>query len=179
MLQKPILSGRLGKWAYALVEYDLTYEPIKVMKGQVMADFIIDHCVDLEGSVCLTDGKVWKLFFDGSVCSEGQGIGCVIISPHGVEYELSIRLEFKCTNNQPEYEALLTGLETLVELGVLRAEVFGDSNIVVQQIKGESRCFNGRLNEYWEECLHLLNQFKKVSVGYIPREENMKANTLA
>jgi ribonuclease HI len=179
MLQKPILSGRLGKWAYALVEYDLIYEPIKAMKGKVVADFIIDHCVDLEGSMCLADGEVWMLFFDGSMCSQRQGIGCLIVSSHGVEYELSIWLEFECTNNQAKYEALLTGLETLVELGVLHAKVFGDSNLVVQQIKGESQCFDGRLNEYREECLHLLNQFEKVSVGYIPREENTKANTLA
>ena len=38
MLQKPILSGRIGKWAYALVEYDLACEPLKSMKGQVVAD---------------------------------------------------------------------------------------------------------------------------------------------
>jgi hypothetical protein len=157
MLQKPILSGRLWKWAYALMEYDLTYEPIKAMKGQVVADFIMDHCVDLEGSVCLADREVWKLFFNGYVCSLGQGIRCVIVSPHGIEYELSIRLEFECTNYQAEYEALLTGLKTLAELGMLHAEVFGDSNLVVQQIKGESQCFDGRLNKYQEECIRLLN----------------------
>jgi hypothetical protein len=28
MLLKPFLSGRMGKWAYALVEYDLAYEPL-------------------------------------------------------------------------------------------------------------------------------------------------------
>jgi hypothetical protein len=99
MLQKPILGGRLGKWAYALVEYDLTYEPIKAMKGQVVADFIVDHCVDVEGSVCSADVGVWRLFFNGSMCHQGQGIGCVIMLPHKVEYELSIRLEFECTYN--------------------------------------------------------------------------------
>jgi hypothetical protein len=36
MLQNPILSGRIGKWAYALIEYDLAYEPLKFMKGQVL-----------------------------------------------------------------------------------------------------------------------------------------------
>jgi hypothetical protein len=158
MLQKSILSGRLGKWAYAPVEYDLTYEPIKAMKGQVLADFIVDHCVNVEGSVCLAGRDVWKLFFDGSVCSQGQGIGCVIVSPHGVEYELSIQLEFECTNNQAEYEALLTGLETLVELGALQADIFGDSNLVGHQINDESQLLDGRLNEYCEECLHLLSR---------------------
>jgi ribonuclease HI len=179
MLQKPILSGRLGKWMYALVEYDLTYEPIKAMKGQVVADFIVDHCVDLEESMCLANREVWKLFFDGSMCSQGQGIECAIVSPHGIEYELSIWLEFECTNNQAEYEALLTGLETLVELGVLHAEVFGDSNLVLQQINGVHQCFDGRLNEYREECLRLQNRLEEVSVGYIPQERNTKAIILA
>jgi hypothetical protein len=38
MLLKPIVSGRIGKWAYALVEYDLAYELFRSMKGQVVAD---------------------------------------------------------------------------------------------------------------------------------------------
>jgi hypothetical protein len=38
MLQNPIMSGRIGEWAYALKEYDLAYEPLKAMKGQVVAD---------------------------------------------------------------------------------------------------------------------------------------------
>jgi ribonuclease HI len=179
MLQKPILSGRLGKWVYALVEYDLRYEPIKAAKGQVAADFIVDHCIEVEGGVCLADVEVWRLFFDGSMCIQGQGVGCVIVSPHGVEYELSIRLEFECTNNQAKYEALLVGLETLVELGAPKAELFGDSKLVVQQINGESQCFDGRLNEYREKCLHLLDRLERVSIGLVPQEENKKANTFA
>jgi hypothetical protein len=43
MLQNPIMSGRIGKWAYALIEYDLAYETLKSMKGQVVADFIVEH----------------------------------------------------------------------------------------------------------------------------------------
>ena len=35
MLQKPILSGRIGKWAYALVEYDLAYESLKSVKAKL------------------------------------------------------------------------------------------------------------------------------------------------
>jgi hypothetical protein len=46
MLQNPIMSGRIGKWAYALIEYDLAYEPLKSMKGLVIADFIIEHWID-------------------------------------------------------------------------------------------------------------------------------------
>jgi hypothetical protein len=41
-----ILSERIRKWAYALIEYDLAYEPLKSMKAQVIADFIIGHSID-------------------------------------------------------------------------------------------------------------------------------------
>jgi hypothetical protein len=46
MLQKSILSGRVGKWAYALVKYDLRCEPIGSMIGQIVADFIVKHRID-------------------------------------------------------------------------------------------------------------------------------------
>ena len=48
MLKKLILSGRIGKWAYALVEYDLAYESLKSMKGQIIADFIVEHRINDE-----------------------------------------------------------------------------------------------------------------------------------
>jgi hypothetical protein len=46
MLQKPILSGRVSKWAYALVEYDLRCEPIGSMRGQIVVDFIVQHRIN-------------------------------------------------------------------------------------------------------------------------------------
>ena len=86
MLQKSILSGRIGKWAYALVEYNLARESLKSIRGQIVADFIVEHRINdvhnLEvGSVTCTP---WKLYFNRSVCDDGQGIGDVLISPNGV-----------------------------------------------------------------------------------------------
>jgi hypothetical protein len=49
ILRRPILGRRVGKWAYSLVEYDLTHEPLRAMKGQVVADFIVDHMQETEG----------------------------------------------------------------------------------------------------------------------------------
>jgi hypothetical protein len=46
MLQQSILSGRIVKWAYDLIEYDLAYESLKSIKGQVVADFIVEHIID-------------------------------------------------------------------------------------------------------------------------------------
>jgi ribonuclease HI len=56
----------------------------------------------------------------------------VIIFPSGLCIDLSIRLEFVCTNNQVEYESLLHGLEYLRDLGARDVDVFGVSNLIVQ-----------------------------------------------
>ena len=91
MLQKLILSDRIGMWAYALVEYDLACEPLKSMRGQIVVDFFVEHRIideyDLE--ICHIFCTPWKLYFDGSVCDDGRGIGAVLISPSGAVFEFS------------------------------------------------------------------------------------------
>jgi ribonuclease HI len=179
MLLKAILSGRKGKWAYALVEYDLAYEPLRSMKGQVVANFIVNHTIEVDHLISLIQLSLWRLYFDGSVCAKGQGAKCVIVSPSGVDIDLSIRLEFACTNNQVEYESLLHGLEYLRDLGASDADVFGDPNLIMQQIRGESQCLDGVLNSYRDRCLDIVKLFDTFSIKHIPREENSKANWLA
>jgi hypothetical protein len=149
MLQKPILSSRLGKWVYALVEYDLEYMPLTMVKGQVIADFIMEHNIESCKDMCVVEEDTWKMFFDVSVCTQGQAIGCFIISPRGIEYEISIQLEFWCTNNLAEYEALISSLEVLLDMGVDKVDIYGDSQLVVQQIRGESQCMDETLSRYW------------------------------
>jgi hypothetical protein len=89
MLQQPILSRKIRKWAYALIEYDLAYEPLKSIRGQVVADFIVEHSIDQNSdeSCNLVSIHPWKLFFDDSACREGQGIRIVLISPRGAVFE--------------------------------------------------------------------------------------------
>jgi hypothetical protein len=69
----------------------LVYESLKSIKGQIVADFIVEHQVDIEhdldvGLVLLTP---WKLYFDGLVCSDGQCIGIVFISPNSAYFEMA------------------------------------------------------------------------------------------
>src|SRR3954471_3075383 len=101
------------------------------MRGQVIGDFIVDHRIKDEEDINDVSVCPWKLYFDGSVCREGQSVGTVLISPN-VIYETSVRLEYNCTNNQAEYEALLFGLQYLADIGVKDIGAFGDSLLVVQ-----------------------------------------------
>ena len=108
-------QSRLGKWAYALIEFDLRYESAKAVKGQVVADFITAH-----KAIGYVVPAPWKLFFDRSTCVEGSDIGIVLTAPGGQSFEFSFRIGYghKCSNNQVEYEALLRGLKVLQEIGI-------------------------------------------------------------
>jgi ribonuclease HI/probable phosphoglycerate mutase len=179
MLQKPILSGRVGKWAYALVEYDLCCESIGSMKGQIVADFIVQHRVDKQIDIGYVTFTPWKLHFDGSACRSGCGVGIIIISPSGAVFEALSRLDHKCTNNQIEYEALLFGLQILHDMGVKHVEAYGDSLLVLQQVSRACQCLNGSLNAYLDKCLDIISCMDEFVIYHVPREENPKANALA
>jgi ribonuclease HI len=77
---------------------------------------------------------LWTLYFDESVCNEGQEIGIMLVSPSNAFFDFSSRLKTYCTNNQAKYEALLFDLELLEYMGVKHVRAFGDSQLVVQLI---------------------------------------------
>ena len=58
------------------------------------------------------------------------GDAIVIISPKGIKTTLSFNLAFKCTNNQAKNEALVIGLEILLELGAQEIHIIGDFQLV-------------------------------------------------
>jgi ribonuclease HI len=180
MLQQLILSGRIGKWAYTLIEYDLAYEPLKSIKGRVVADFIVGHNIDQNSDESCNLASICprKLFFDGSACREDRGVGVVLVSPRGADLEQSVRLEYFCTNNQAEYEVILLGLEILSSMDIKYLEAFGDSLLVVQQITGMFQCFDGLLNVYLDKCLEIIALFDDCTIKHISRDENTVANDL-
>ncbi|XP_074266015.1 uncharacterized protein LOC141588473 [Silene latifolia] len=51
ILSRPVLSGRLAKWAMLLKKYDLVFVPRKAVKGQAIADFFVDHPVPAEWEI--------------------------------------------------------------------------------------------------------------------------------
>jgi ribonuclease HI len=112
-------------------------------------------------------------------CSDGQGIGIIIISPNGARFEMANRLEYFCTNNQAEYEALLFGLEILESMDVKHVDTCGDSLLIVHQVSGIYQCLDGSLNAYLDKCLDIIARFDEFSIHHIYRHENSKANDLA
>ena len=73
------------------------------------------------------------MYFDGSISKNGVGDGVWSIYPIKDFKYLSYKLSFECTNNVVKYEDFLLGLNALKYMGEKRIEVFGDSELVVNQ----------------------------------------------
>ena len=84
-----------------------------------------------------------------------------------------------CSNNEAEYEALILGLEILIEKGIKTLEIIEDSQLVVKQMSKEYKCVNKNLIKYLSLALRLLDQFDDVTIRHVPREENVEANEFA
>lgn len=80
---------------------------------------------------------MWKLFVDGCSDLGGSGAGLVLISPYRYKTSQALCLNFKASNNEAEYEAVIAGLKLARELGVQDIEVFSDSMLIVNQVTGE------------------------------------------
>ena len=83
------------------------------------------------------------------------------------------------TNNQAEYEAIIKGLQLLNEVKAEAIEVFGDSQLIINQLVGLYECKEDALRGYYDECEGLLKECPHVSLQYIPRAQNQEAYHLA
>ncbi|GFZ06625.1 hypothetical protein Acr_18g0007950 [Actinidia rufa] len=98
----------------------------------------------------LAEEEIYNL----SSSSHGCGAGLVIQTLSGEQMEYAIRMGFKATNNEAEYEALLAGLRVAVEIGAQSLEIFSDSQLVVNQVQGDYPR-QGRKNDGLFGCVPL------------------------
>ncbi|XP_072084610.1 uncharacterized protein [Arachis hypogaea] len=132
ILTKPELAGRLIKWSVELSEFDIQYQPRKTPRLQILADFISELTTE-DNQI----GQSWKLYMDGASNNERSGAGVTLKKGEQVMAEKSLQFSFTASNNQAEYEALLAGLKLAQDLQIPQLNVYCDSLLVVQQIKGD------------------------------------------
>lgn len=78
----------------------------------MLADFMAKFTPPPQGfvGICQVTVRQWKKFMDGASNARGLGVRIVFVSPEGVKLEKSLRLNFRASNNEAEYEALIAGL---------------------------------------------------------------------
>ena len=92
--------------------FDIQYKPQCAIKGQVLANFIAEFTLEpkIPIGVCQVMARRWCIYVDGASNTKGSRVGIVMISPEGVRLEKSLRLAFHASNNEAEYEALISSL---------------------------------------------------------------------
>ena len=90
--------------------------------------------------------------FNGAVGNDGAGIGIWVRSPFSTPNKVprsvrvcSYKLSFECSNNEAEHEALIAGLKILRKLNVKRILIYGDSELVIKQVRGEYQAKHPRM----------------------------------
>ncbi|KAL0539418.1 hypothetical protein IC582_023630 [Cucumis melo] len=189
ILSRPIISGRLAKWAIILQQYDIVYISQKAIKGQALADFLADHPIPSDWKLCgdLPDDEVfftemvepWTMYFDGAARRSGAGAGIVLISPEKHMLPYSFALAELCSNNVAEYQALIIGLQMTLEIEVSFIEIYGDSKLIINQLSLQYDVKHEDLKPYFTYARQLMERFDSVMLEHVPRTENKRADALA
>ena len=75
------------------------------------------------------------------------------------------------TNNQAEYEALISALESASKLTDQEVTCCMDSELVVKQLDGKYRVRNPKLKSLWLEVQELKQKFQRITFKSVPRTD--------
>ncbi|XP_028079520.1 uncharacterized protein LOC114281272 [Camellia sinensis] len=191
LLTRLALFDRLARQLLLLVEYDITYKAPKAIKSQVLADLLAhfpngEHELssdkllgdEFQAAEVNTEGE-WSLSFDGSSTSKGGVIGIVLTSLNQTEVNLSYKLDFRCSNNEIEYEALVLGIMAALHLGVSFLCIKGDSSLVVKETNRDYAIKEPPLALYRTIVQRLTDKFDMVRIEHALRFNNRHPDALA
>ncbi|MCO5605422.1 hypothetical protein L7F22_059606 [Adiantum nelumboides] len=126
--------------------------------------------------------NAYTLFFDGAfrrATGKARG-GLFLVNPVGeVVMKEQVTLDGSTSNNEAEYDVLISGSKICLAQKIRRLMVKGDALLIVKQILGIWACKNERLRTKVTSIRKLFSQFEEVQLYHIPRKENEDANLLA
>ncbi len=83
------------------------------------------------------------------------------------------------TNNVAEYSALVYGLEYAVKKGYKELAIKADSELMINQLKGEYKVKNENIKPLFIKAKTLIAKLKSVTYTHVMREFNKRADQLA
>ncbi|GLJ23983.1 hypothetical protein SUGI_0456280 [Cryptomeria japonica] len=189
LFSKTDLLGRLAKWVMMLTEFDIKFVSQRAIKGQALTDHLVEapspfsfpnpESFPDDFILSIEKDETWELFFDGSKCRTGSGAGVVLISPTKKPIPLSYHLNFLCTNNIAEYEALIAGIKAALALNIKHIHIYGDSQLIIRQVTGIYQAKQDKLSQYKDLAISLLQNFDSYTMEPVPRKDNRHADAMA
>ena len=156
------------QWEIELSQFDIEYHPRTAIKAQALADFIAEFTFPDEDNLN-HEVEQWTIQTDGSSAQRRGKVGVVITTHDEEVLKYRVQLKFPATNNEAEYEGILTGLRLGRALGVKNLLVQNDSKLVIGKIKGEYEAKEERMQKYLRLTKHLTQEFDKVEFVQVPR----------
>ncbi|GJS01663.1 reverse transcriptase domain-containing protein [Tanacetum coccineum] len=156
VLSNPKVAGRMQKWSIQLGMFGIHYRPRVSVKGQVLADFIVERPEEEEQDDSIKEEEPlparWTLFMDGSSCVDGCGAGVILTDPEGVEFTYALRFYPKkqeqksgCTKQNGVHQ-LCTSQQTGVGGGIERKSV--NEREVLTVVEEEGNTWMTPIHEY-------------------------------
>ncbi|XP_070025736.1 uncharacterized protein [Nicotiana sylvestris] len=117
------------------------------------------------------------MYFDGAVHHGGAGVGVIFVTSQGEVLPYSFTLTQLYSSNVAEYQELILGFEMSIDMKQL--QVFGDSQLVVNQLLGSYEVKKPELRPYHDYAKKLMGWLSDVTIQHVPRKENKKGDVLA
>ncbi|XP_076918592.1 uncharacterized protein LOC143579069 [Bidens hawaiensis] len=125
------------------------------------------------------ENEAWLLFTDGAFNDEGSGDGLKLIIPSKQEFTYAIRLDFRSTNNEAEFEAFMAGLRIANKFRAQLVEAHVNSMLIASQVNWSYEAKDEVMASYLEKSEQLIQNFKSCKVKHIKRSENKSADVLS
>jgi ribonuclease HI len=124
------------------------------------------------------DDVMWHMHINDACSNEGNREGIILYSLVGKIHIFSYRLEFACTNNVVEFEALLLVIENTYNLGCVHLSFFSDSKLIVNLIGKIYKPNNKLLKRYTQVFYALISNLLSFKITHIKRELNSMVDNL-
>ena len=123
-------ARQMVQWAIELSQFDIVYRPRTAIKAQVLANFIAEFTL-LEDENAQDMSTLWTIHTDGLLVQKMGGVDVIITTLEADALKYGVQLQFPTTNNEAEYEAILTGLRVAKALGAKSVLLQSNSILVI------------------------------------------------
>ncbi|CAL2237952.1 unnamed protein product [Prunus armeniaca] len=148
VLQKPETSGRLVKWVIELGEFDIQSRPMPVEKGQAVADFISELTPTVPPKPASPDADTGELERQITERLDSSIPVWILHVDDEAKVEYALRFNFRTSNNEAEYEALLVGLRLAKGMSPKQISIHSDTQLIVNQITADFAAMDAYMSAY-------------------------------